>query len=450
MAHDRADSSLGPRGLEALDVLRRMVGRPPGPRALGEDLHGLGAPLHRTVDRRVDSSSGGDVGPGQHGTTITACPCASALRPARPASSTSEAFAPPSSTGSSRATRAASSCFASRTPTRAGRSRSRSSKSSGHSAGWASTGTGRSSSSSTRSRATQKPRACCSPRATPTKRRAPSAFACRTRARPSGRTRSRDGSPTPTRSSRTSCSCAQTGGLPTTWRRQSTTPTRRITHVIRGEDHVPNTPKQIRILEALGRPVPVYAHVPNVFGTDGRKLSKRHGAVSVEEFRAQGYLASALMNYLALLGWSYDDRTTVMSRDELVERFSLDRVGSSPATFDYAKLDWLNGVYLRELPPEEFADTLVAYLRGAGLRGRRGDDPRFGAARPGEDLATRGVSGLRGLLLPPRAAACRAARRRRAGPGRGEGDPRRRRAFRRGADRGGAARDGGEAGTEAA
>jgi glutamyl-tRNA synthetase len=140
-----------------------------------------------------------------------------------------------------------------------------------------------------------------------------------------------------------------------------------ITHVIRGEDHVSNTPKQIRILEALGREVPVYAHVPNVFGTDGKKLSKRHGAVAVEEFRAEGYLAPALMNYLALLGWSYDDRTTVMSRDELVERFTLDRVGSSPATFDYAKLDWLNGVYLRELPPDEYADALVSYLREQGF-----------------------------------------------------------------------------------
>jgi glutamyl-tRNA synthetase len=143
----------------------------------------------------------------------------------------------------------------------------------------------------------------------------------------------------------------------------------RITHVIRGEDHVPNTPKQIRILEALGRDVPVYAHVPNVFGTDGKKLSKRHGAVSVEEFRDQGYLAPALMNYLALLGWSFDDRTTIMSPAELVERFSLDRVGSSPATFDYAKLDWMNGVYLRELPPDAFADTLVAYLAEHGFEG---------------------------------------------------------------------------------
>jgi len=152
-----------------------------------------------------------------------------------------------------------------------------------------------------------------------------------------------------------------------------------ITHVIRGEDHVPNTPKQIRILAALGRDVPVYAHVPNVFGTDGKKLSKRHGAVSVEEFRTEGYVAPALMNYLALLGWSYDDRTTVMSRDELVERFSLDRVGSSPATFDYSKLDWLNGVYLRELAPEAYAGTLVGYLRE---RGFTGDEETIRASAP--------------------------------------------------------------------
>jgi glutamyl-tRNA synthetase len=139
-----------------------------------------------------------------------------------------------------------------------------------------------------------------------------------------------------------------------------------ITHVIRGEDHVSNTPKQILLLEALGADVPAYAHVPNVFGADGRKLSKRHGAVSVEEFRRAGYIAPALMNYLALLGWSYDDRTEIMSRDELVERFTLERVGASPATFDYDKLEWLNGVYLRALPPEEYADTLVRFLAEQG------------------------------------------------------------------------------------
>ncbi len=136
-----------------------------------------------------------------------------------------------------------------------------------------------------------------------------------------------------------------------------------ITHVIRGPDHISNTPKQINLLGALGAEIPVYAHVPNVNGGDNRKLSKRHGAVTVEEFRANGYLPEALVNFLALLGWSYDDKTTIMSRDELVERFSLDRVGSSPATFDYAKLDWMNGVYIRALPPEEFAERLVAYLR---------------------------------------------------------------------------------------
>jgi glutamyl-tRNA synthetase len=139
-----------------------------------------------------------------------------------------------------------------------------------------------------------------------------------------------------------------------------------ITHVIRGDDHVSNTPKQIQVLRALGAEPPVYAHVPNVFGTDGKKLSKRHGAVSVDEFRAAGYIAPALFNFLALLGWSYDDRTTIMSRQELMERFSLERVGTSPATFDYAKLDWMNGVYLRELPEAEYADALAAYLREQG------------------------------------------------------------------------------------
>jgi glutamyl-tRNA synthetase len=139
-----------------------------------------------------------------------------------------------------------------------------------------------------------------------------------------------------------------------------------ITHVIRGEDHISNTPKQIRILEALGAPVPHYAHLGSILGPDGRKLSKRHGAVSVGEFRRDGYYAPALFNYLALLGWSYDDRTEVFSRDELVRLFTLDRVGSSPATFDYQKLTHLNGVYLRSLPPDEYADVLVAYLREQG------------------------------------------------------------------------------------
>jgi glutamyl-tRNA synthetase len=141
----------------------------------------------------------------------------------------------------------------------------------------------------------------------------------------------------------------------------------RITHVIRGNDHVSNTPKQIQILQALGHEPPVYAHVPDVLGEDGKRLSKRHGAQSIDEFRAAGYIPEALMNFLALLGWSYDDRTTVMTPQELVERFSLERVGASPATFDYKKLEWLNGVYLRALPDDEYGDRLVTYLREQGI-----------------------------------------------------------------------------------
>jgi glutamyl-tRNA synthetase len=140
-----------------------------------------------------------------------------------------------------------------------------------------------------------------------------------------------------------------------------------ITHVVRGPDHISNTPKQIQILCALGAAVPQYGHVPNINGPDGKKLSKRHGSTSLDEFRVAGYLPAALMNFLALLGWSYDDRTTIMSRDELIERFSFDRVGASPATFDYKKLDWMNGVYLRALSEDAFAEALIAYLRERGF-----------------------------------------------------------------------------------
>ena len=135
-----------------------------------------------------------------------------------------------------------------------------------------------------------------------------------------------------------------------------------ITHVIRGDDHVSNTPKQLNIIRAVGAEPPVYAHVPMVFGTDGKKLSKRHGATGVDELRALGYVAPALLNFLALLGWSYDDKTTIISRDELVERFSLERVSQSPGAFDYEKLDWMNGVYLRALSAEAYADALVEFL----------------------------------------------------------------------------------------
>jgi glutamyl-tRNA synthetase len=162
-----------------------------------------------------------------------------------------------------------------------------------------------------------------------------------------------------------------------------------ITHVIRAQDHVSNTPKQLQILQALGAELPVYAHVPLLNGADGRKLSKRHGALTVEEFRAEGYIPEAFVNFLALLGWSYDDHTEIMSREELVERFTLERVGKSAAIFDYDKLRHLNGVYLRALPPDEYADRLVAYLRE---RGYDWDEQRIREAAPlvQEKIATLG------------------------------------------------------------
>jgi len=135
-----------------------------------------------------------------------------------------------------------------------------------------------------------------------------------------------------------------------------------ITHVIRAEDHISNTPKQINLIQAVGAELPVYAHVPNVNGADGKKLSKRHGDTGVDEFRKAGYLPDALVNFLALLGWAPDGETTIMSREELIARFTLERVSSSPAQFDYAKLDWMNGMYLRALSPDAYADALVEFL----------------------------------------------------------------------------------------
>jgi glutamyl-tRNA synthetase len=140
-----------------------------------------------------------------------------------------------------------------------------------------------------------------------------------------------------------------------------------ITHVVRGDDHISNTPKQLRILEALGAPVPRYGHVSMILGPDGARLSKRHGAVGVQEFRAEGYLPEALLNYLALLGWSYDEKTELMTVAELVERFTLERVGASPATFDYQKLEHFNGVHLRGLPAGTYAERLLTYLREQGI-----------------------------------------------------------------------------------
>jgi glutamyl-tRNA synthetase len=135
-----------------------------------------------------------------------------------------------------------------------------------------------------------------------------------------------------------------------------------VTHVVRGEDHLSNTPKQLLVLEALGAAAPLYAHLPLLHGPDGKKLSKRHGAASVQELRAGGYLPEAVRNYLALLGWGDEDDETIIATDELARRFRLERVSRHPAQFDERKLRWMNGRYLRALGPEELARRLAAYL----------------------------------------------------------------------------------------
>jgi glutamyl-tRNA synthetase len=148
----------------------------------------------------------------------------------------------------------------------------------------------------------------------------------------------------------------------------------RITHVVRGEDHLSNTPKQVLVLEAAraagfgeDAPLPVYAHLPLLHGPDGKKLSKRHGAASVQELRDAGYLPEAVRNYLALLGWGAGDDETVLSTEELVERFTLERVSRNPARFDEVKLRWLNGQYIRKLSVAELAARLEAFTGRRGL-----------------------------------------------------------------------------------
>jgi glutamyl-tRNA synthetase len=161
-----------------------------------------------------------------------------------------------------------------------------------------------------------------------------------------------------------------------------------ITHVVRGEDHLSNTPKQLLVLEAARavgfgpeRPLPLYAHLPLLHGPDGKKLSKRHGAASVQELRDAGYLPDAVRNYLALLGWGAGDDATVLSTAELVERFTLERVSRNPARFDETKLKWLDGVHIRELPTEELARLVGEFLETAagGHPGVR-EDERFARA----------------------------------------------------------------------
>jgi glutamyl-tRNA synthetase len=154
-----------------------------------------------------------------------------------------------------------------------------------------------------------------------------------------------------------------------------------ITDVVRGDDHLSNTPKQLLVLDALGHPHPRYAHLPLLHGPDGKKLSKRHGAASVQELRDGGYLPAAVRNYLALLGWGADDDATLIPTAELVERFRIEDVGSAAAIFDEKKLRWVNGRYMREMPLDEYTAAVATHA------GREVDERLRAACEIAQDKA---------------------------------------------------------------
>lgn len=147
-----------------------------------------------------------------------------------------------------------------------------------------------------------------------------------------------------------------------------------VTHVVRGEDHISNTPKQIPLYEALGFPIPIFAHIPLILGKDRSRLSKRHGATSIRDFKEAGYLPQAMMNYLSLLGWSPGQNQEIIGREELIEKFDLNRVLSTGAIFNREKMDWLNGEYLRAMPLGELKALYLLWLRKAGVIKKDPDD----------------------------------------------------------------------------
>jgi glutamyl-tRNA synthetase len=140
-----------------------------------------------------------------------------------------------------------------------------------------------------------------------------------------------------------------------------------ITHVVRGDDHISNTPKQVMLYRAFGKPLPAFAHVPLILGPDKRRLSKRHGATSVTEYSTQGYLPEAMMNFLALLGWSPGDDRELFTRDELVAAFSLEGISSSNAVFNPEKLEWFSAQHIARMPAAELVRRIEPRLREAGL-----------------------------------------------------------------------------------
>ncbi len=140
----------------------------------------------------------------------------------------------------------------------------------------------------------------------------------------------------------------------------------KITHVIRGEDHLPNTPKQVLVAKALGLPLPEYAHMPLLLGPDRAKLSKRHGITSVAVYRDEGYLPEALMNFLGILGWATESGEEVLSPDELIQQFELSNLAKSSALFDFQKLRWMNAIYIRDYPLDAITDLFIPYIEKAG------------------------------------------------------------------------------------
>ena len=137
-----------------------------------------------------------------------------------------------------------------------------------------------------------------------------------------------------------------------------------ISHIIRGEEFISTTPHHVLLYQAMGYEPPQFAHMPMLLGPDRAKLGKRHGAESIDEFQEQGYLPEAMVNFLALLGWSLDDKTEILSRQQLIENFSLERVSKTGAIFNQEKLDWMNGVYIRNLSPEDFTQRALPFLNG--------------------------------------------------------------------------------------
>jgi len=139
----------------------------------------------------------------------------------------------------------------------------------------------------------------------------------------------------------------------------------KISHVMRAEAWLSSTPRHVLLYDALGWQPPLFAHLPMILGPDKSKLSKRHGATSIDEYREKGYLPEAMINFLSLLGWSLDDKTEIMTCKEIIKNFTIERVSKTAAVFNLAKLEWMNGVYIRNLSPQEFGDRCIPFVRNA-------------------------------------------------------------------------------------